>query len=130
MKHLKNSDMLLIVIVVLLVCSFAAKASASNEAKQRNVFAERGFIHILGPNPAIMAGDEDAIDGWMLESADIIKVKNTYYWYYHFRGKEERDNYVKGRGHPTGYRLAVATAPNPLGPWTKYENNPILDYGP
>ena len=123
------------IIFALFFCSLAVIANAENETGHRNVFAEKGFIHILGPNPAIMAGDKDAIDGWMLESADIIKVKNTYYWYYHFRGKEERDNYLKARKtgkreHPTGYRLAVATAPTPLGPWTKYENNPILDYGP
>ncbi len=131
MKDLKNSNMLLIAALVLSLCSFAATVNAASSAAQSNVFAEKGFIHILGPNPAIMAGDEDAIDGWMLESADIIKVKNTYYWYYHFRGKEERDNMQSGqRKHPTGYRLAVATAPSPLGPWTKYENNPILDYGP
>ena len=130
MKTLKNSNMLVIIVVIFPLFSFVAMTSAANTTIQKNVFAEKGFIHILGPNPAIMAGDKDAIDGWMLESADIIKVKNTYYWYYHFRGKEERDNYLNEMEHPTGYRLAVATAPTPLGPWTKYEDNPILDYGP
>ncbi|MFC1739809.1 hypothetical protein ACFL1G_12295, partial [Planctomycetota bacterium] len=135
MKRLKNSHMLVIVVVVFSLFSFVAMTSAVDTPIQENVFAEKGFIHILGPNPAIMTGDEDAWDGWNLESADIIKDKNTYYWYYHVRGMKERDNIQKGyktgkREHPRGYRLAVATAPTPLGPWTKYENNPILDYGP
>ncbi|MFC1739398.1 hypothetical protein ACFL1G_10165 [Planctomycetota bacterium] len=133
MKHFKNYHFL--VIAALLLCSFAAKAGALNEAKQRNVFAEKGFIHILGPNPAIITGDKDAWDGWNIESADIIKHRHTYYWYYHGRGIKERENIQKSyktgkREHPMGYRIGIATAPTPLGPWTKYENNPILDYGP
>ena len=89
---------------------------------QRNVFAERGFIHIMGPSPAIVPGGEKDWDGWILESSDVFKDHHTYYWYYHARGK--RDIY------PKGYRVGVATAPTPLGPWKKYEGNPILDYGP
>ena len=102
---------------------------------QRNIFAEKGFIEILGPNPAIKTGDENAWDGWNLEASHIFKDKNTYYWYYHARGTEERENILKEMKtgkieHPSGYRMGVATAPTPLGPWTKYEKNPILDYGP
>ena len=135
MKNFKNSRMLVIAIVALLLCSFATMANAKNVAPKRNVFAERGFIHILGPNPAIMTGDEKAWDGWNIESSDIIKDKNTYYWYYHGRSIVERDNIQKEyktgkKEHPSGYRLGIATAPTPLGPWTKYGKNPILDYGP
>ena len=51
-----------------------------------------------------------------------FKDEFTYYWYYHGRGDREL--------YPKGYRVGVATAPTPLGPWTRHEGNPILDYGP
>ena len=87
-----------------------------------NTFAEKGFTHIMGPSPAIVPAGGDAWDGWILECCDIFKDEDTYYWYYHGRGDKEH--------HPKGYRVGVATAPTPLGPWTRYEGNPILDYGP
>ena len=90
---------------------------------KRNIFAEKGFIHLLGPNPAIVPGGGKAWDGSVLEACDIFKEKNAYYWYYHAIGKDENL-------WPKGYRIGVATAPFPLGPWTKYEKNPILDHGP
>ena len=90
---------------------------------QRNIFTEKGFIHILGPNPALIPGDEKAWDGYVIESCDIFKDHHTYYWYYHAVGKD-KDLW------PEGYRIGVATAPSPLGPWTKYEKNPIMDLGP
>ena len=119
MKNFRISHLLVIVILALSLCSFAAMANAKNVAPKRNVFAEKGFIHILGPNPAIMTGDLGTWDEWNIESADIIKDKNTYYWYYHARSTIERDNIQKAyetgkREHPSGYRLGVATAPTPL----------------
>jgi len=89
---------------------------------QKNILAEKGFIHIMGPSPAIVPGEKHAWDGWILESCDILKDGDTYYWYYHARGDKKL--------YPKGYRIGVATAPTPLGPWTRYEGNPILDYGP
>jgi len=89
---------------------------------QKNVLAEKGFIHVMGPSPAIVPGEKDAWDGWIMECCDIFKDESTYYWYYHGRGDRKL--------YPKGYRVGVATAPTPLGPWTKYEGNPILDYGP
>jgi len=88
---------------------------------ERNVLAERGFVHVMGPSPAIVPGEKDAWDGWILESCDILRDEHTYYWYYHGRGDKKR--------YPKFYRVGVATAPTPLGPWTRYEGNPILDYG-
>ena len=89
----------------------------------KNVFAERGFIQILGPNPAIVTGDEKAWDGEVLEACDIFKDNHTYYWYYHAIGKDKKR-------WPKAYRIGVAMAPTPLGPWRKYEGNPVLDHGP
>lgn len=89
---------------------------------QKNVFADKGFIHVMGPSPAIVPAGGDAWDGWILESCDIIKDEEAYYWYYHARGD--------GKLHPKGYRVGVASAPSPLGPWTRHQANPIIDYGP
>lgn len=86
-----------------------------------NVFAEKGFIHVIGPSPAIVPAGGDAWDGRLIESCDIFKDEDTYHWYYHGLGDETY--------HQKGYRVGVATAPSPLGPWTRFEGNPILDYG-
>ncbi len=136
MTLFKSSYLTAIVTFAFLLCSLVPTANAEDTTEPKNIFAENGFAHILGPNPAITTGDEDAWDGWNIESADIIKHRHTYYWYFHGRGLKERENIQESlkrgtRGeHPMGYRIGVATAPTPLGPWTKYENNPILDYGP
>ena len=83
----------------------------------------RRFIHIPGPNPVIVMGDKGAWDEYYIESCDVFKDYETYYWYYHGMGED------KNRW-PEGYRIGVATASNPLRPWTKYDKNPILDHGP
>ena len=124
MKHLKNCQMLGIVIVALLVCSFATMADAKNVAPKKNIFAERPLIHVLGPSPAMVPSTEkSAVDSSILESADVLKDNDgTWYWYYHAQSQDKER-------WPNGYRLCVATSKNPLGPWKKYENNPVLDHG-
>lgn len=124
MKHLKSSRALLIIVGVLLVCSFASVESTKNLAPLKNIFAERPLVHILGPSPAISPStDESLVDSLMLESCDVLKDADTYYWYYHARSKDQKR-------WPRGYRICVATAPTPLGPWKKYDKNPVLDHGP
>ncbi|HUT46960.1 MAG TPA: hypothetical protein VMX36_11790 [Sedimentisphaerales bacterium] len=124
MKHFKNFRMWIIVIAALLLCSFATITNAKNVAPKKNIFAERPLIHVLGPSPAIVpSAEESAVDSRILESADVLKdTDGTWYWYYHARS---RDN----ERWPRGYRLCVATSKNPLGPWKKYEANPVLDQG-
>ena len=82
------------------------------------------FIQIPGPNPILVPGDESAWDGNVIEACNALKDGNTYYLYYHGTPKDEK------KWPRTGYRIGVATAPHPLGPWTKYEGNPIIDLGP
>lgn len=82
------------------------------------------FIQIPGPNPILVPGDGSAWDGLILEAAYVFKDGDTYYLYYHARPGDEE------KWPRTGYRLGVATAPRPLGPWTRYEGNPIVDLGP
>jgi len=96
---------------------------AQDPVQKRNVFAERPLVHILGPSPALSPStDFSAVDSRMLESCDIFKDQDTYYWYYHARSQDQER-------WPNAYRVCVATSPNILGPWKKYENNPILDQG-
>lgn len=78
----------------------------------------RDFVQIPGPNPIVTVGDEGAWDERCIESCDILKDQETYYLYYHGVPMSNRS-----------YRIGVATAPHPLGPWTKYSGNPILDLG-
>ena len=124
MKNFKNSRMLAIVIVALLLCSFATMANAKNVVPKKNIFAERPLIHVLGPSPAIVpSAEESAVDSSILESCDVLKDTNgTWYWYYHAQSRDKER-------WPRGYRLCVATSKNPLGPWKKYEGNPVLDQG-
>ncbi len=115
--------MLVVVLSALLLCLFAPVAGAKNVVPKENIFAERPLVHILGPSPAItITAERSAVDSMKLESADIFKDIDTYYWYYHAQSKDKER-------WPGGYRLCVATAKNPLGPWKKHEGNPILDVG-
>jgi len=85
---------------------------------------EMRFIQMPGPNPIITGSAAGAWDEHNLESCNVLKDGNTYYLYYH---AQPRDS---SRWPHLSYRIGVATAPHPLGPWTKYEKNPIIDSGP
>ena len=82
------------------------------------------FIQIPGPNPILAGSGPGAWDEHNLESCTVFKDGETYYLYYHAQPRD------KNRWPHLGYRIGVATASHPLGPWTKYEKNPILDSGP
>jgi len=94
------------------------------------------FIQIPGPNPILRpAEDPSAWDSSILECCNVFRdgmtgwsdnyTPETYYLYYHARTRRPE----KWGGRP-GYRLGVASAPHPLGPWTKYSGNPVIDLGP
>jgi len=94
------------------------------------------FIQIPGPNP-ILRPDEDpsAWDSSVLECCNVLRdgrsgwsdkrTPENYYLYYHATTRDPE----KWDGE-SGYRLGVASAPHPLGPWTKHEGNPVIDVGP
>ena len=52
----------------------------------------------------------------LVACAMITKEADTYYMFYTGAGKDWR------------CRIGLATAPHPLGPWTKYSNKPIIDH--
>ena len=80
------------------------------------LFKPGNFVHIVGPSPAIVTGEPGSWDNRVHESGDCFKDGDTYYWYYHAYSSWDK----------VSYQIGVATAKNPLGPWTKYEGNPIL----
>jgi len=122
MKQFKNFRVSTVVILALLPGLFVTIANAKNVAPKKNIFTEKPLTHILGPSPAISpSADRSAVDSKRLESADVFKdADGTWYWYYHAVSKDKER-------WPGGYRICVATAKNPLGPWKKYEGNPVLD---
>ncbi len=76
------------------------------------------FVQIPGPNPIITPGSAGAWDDGVVEAADAFEHLGKYYFYYHATGQGK------------GYRLGVASADHPLGPFTKHGDAPILDLGP
>ena len=94
------------------------------------------FIQIPGPNP-ILRPDEDlsAGDSSVMECCGVLRdgrsgwsnerSSEMYYLYYHAitRDPESWDG-------ESGYRLGVASASHPLGPWMKHKDNPVIDVGP
>jgi xylan 1,4-beta-xylosidase len=65
------------------------------------------------PKPCISAGklENGDWDGVSIEGAYCIKRNGQYYLFYSSWSR--------------GYEIGYATADHPLGPWTKYEQNPI-----
>ena len=113
---MKGKLLVLFVLLSLIFCGCAREQTLSAKGP---LLQEGNYVHIPGPNPAIICGQEGSWDDRTLESSDCFKDNDTYYWYYHaFDQPSLQECY---------YRLGVATAPTPLGPWTRYSGNPILE---
>ena len=91
--------------------------------------------HPLGPfrkykgNPVIPIGPEDSWEETHVACAIIIKEGlGKYYMWYCGKGRaaQKREN----RSSSNVWEIGLATASHPLGPWEKYEGNPIIkDFG-
>ena len=88
--------------------------------------------HPLGPwkkygkNPILEVGPKGSWDDRHVACAYIVKEHaDQYYMWYSAKGS--------GRDEELGrnvWEIGLATASNPLGPWKKYEKNPVLwDFG-
>ena len=86
-----------------------------NLAARMNAIENSRFTQIPGPSPILMPGKPGAWDDGMCEMCDILKDDGKYYLYYHATGQGQ------------SYRIGVAVANNPLGPFVKHGNAPILD---
>lgn len=98
---------------------------AAKESTARDAFLQkRPLLQISGPNPIIVRGRKGAWDEDVIEACDVLKDFETYYFYYHGVPKDQ------SKWGVLGYRIGLATAGHPLGPWVKYGDQPILDLGP
>ncbi|NQT24013.1 hypothetical protein HQ585_01525 [candidate division KSB1 bacterium] len=75
-----------------------------------------------GENPILVVGPEGSWDSKHVACAMIVRSEK----------ENEEIFYMWYSGCDTTYQweIGLATAPHPLGPWTKYEGNPVLeDFG-
>ncbi len=103
-------------------CAFA-QAPVVDQMQQNALLTARPFLHISGPNPIITRGAKGTWDENYTEAGDILKENTTYYFYYH---GAPVDHQIWG---PGVYRIGVASANHPLGPWTKIGDKPLVDVG-
>ena len=96
---------------------------ANSVDSRLSMLAGRKFIQIPGPNPILISGGEKEWDGNFIECCNVFKDGEMYYLYYHGYPKD-KDAFPRD-----GYRLGVAYASHPLGPWRKHDANPIIDLG-
>ena len=80
-----------------------------------NAIENTSFTQIPGPNPILVPGKPGSWDDGMCEMCDILKDNGKYYLYYH------------ATGAGMSYRIGVAVADHPLGPFVKHGDRPILD---
>lgn len=70
-------------------------------------------------NPMVNVGKDDDWDGVAIYNGSVVNVGDRWYMWYSGFGK-----------HPDQFGLiGLATASSPLGPWTKYPENPVLSHG-
>jgi hypothetical protein len=103
------------VLLLLSLLDLVLAGQVSQQEIQNAQLASTEFIQIPGPNP-ILVPSAAGWDSGVIEAADALKDHDTYYLYYH--------------GTENSYQVGVASADHPLGPWTKYDKNPILKVGP
>jgi hypothetical protein len=104
-------------VCVLLSVAQATESGSAEPTNDCGFLVPGQFLHITGPNPILVPGALGTWDDGVIEAADAFHDEQTFYLYYH------------GTGQGKGYRLGVATAPHPLGPFRKHSNGPILDLG-
>jgi hypothetical protein len=88
-----------------------------NPDMTRNALLAGPMLQIPGPNPILTPGEEGDWDDEIVEAGDAFNDHGTYYLYYHGNGGE-------------GYKIGVATASHPLGPFRKAGKAPVLNTGP
>ncbi|MFH1265859.1 MAG: hypothetical protein ABIK89_09025 [Planctomycetota bacterium] len=93
------------------------QAADTESAGGHALLAPGRFVQIPGPNPILVPGGSGAWDDGVVEAADALKDNGVYYLFYHATGAGK------------GYRLGVATASGPLGPFRKHGREPLLDLG-
>ncbi len=73
-------------------------------------------------NPVIsVSSDNSDFDSYRVDDAVLLKKIENFWLYY--KGRK----YADGKSGPLHTKMGVAFADKPVGPFTKYEKNPILD---
>jgi len=103
---------------VLLILFLHGCTGTQDQPESGTPFFTNGVKHTVGMNPALKTSpvDQKSWDDRALESGDCFKDGDTYYWYYH--AYSDWDD--------VSYQIGVAISKNPVGPWKKQEDNPIL----
>jgi len=112
-EFLSKFDIYLLMIINLMSCFLCDQIYPQTKLINR---LDSTYLHIPGPNPILKPGSDGEWDDQIIECSEILKDANIYFLYYH-------------AADGSNYRIGVATASNPLGPWKKFENNPIIDIG-
>jgi len=80
------------------------------------------FRRFLGGEPTLkISSMENSFDSYRIDDA-VLLVRDGKYWLY-YKGRSLQH----GPEGPGKTKMGVAFAESPGGPYTKYENNPILD---
>jgi hypothetical protein len=113
-RGFKSAALRLTLVLATLVIS-ANRSDAAEPAPNNDLLRAPAFVHIPGPNPIMVPSS-----GWdsdILEASDAFKDRDTYYLYYHAKGK-------------LGYQIGVATSKHPLGPFKRHGEKALLSVGP
>jgi len=124
MNSCKTLGLLLLGSLLLPGVCYSEDSFAPSSVRQQ-VIEQTRFIQIPGPNPIIKRGPKGAWDDGMLEASDAFRDVSTYYFYYHAIGSGNRKD-----GREIGYQIGVASSDNPLGPFKKHGDGPVLKVGP
>jgi len=115
-----NFSTICLFLLIFMMSNFINAQEFYIESTLRQMLVEQTeFIQIPGPNPILSPGPKGTWDDLVVEASDAFEDLGIYYFYYHAT-KRERGN----------YRLGVASSNNPLGPFLKHGDKPILDLGP
>ncbi|MFC1738869.1 hypothetical protein ACFL1G_07475 [Planctomycetota bacterium] len=119
-------------ISLLAVCAILWAVTISSTIYGKDRFADTAtrqmaielseFIQIPGANPILRPGPKGAWDDVVIEAADALEDLGTYYVYYHAISTLATGQFQ--------YQLGVASATNPMGPFKKHGDKPIVPVGP
>ena len=110
---MKVTLLMICIISILFLCSCT---KTQDKPEPGPLLKPGNFVHKVGSSPALKPGKIGSADDRVLESGDGFKEGDTYYWYYH----------SYSTWADAGYQIFVATSKNPLGPFKKYGDTPIV----
>jgi predicted GH43/DUF377 family glycosyl hydrolase len=77
-------------------------------------------------NPVLLETEQESWEDYYVACADVFKEDGVYYMLYNGVTLDEESDVEEAEL----CRVGIATADNPLGPWTKYAGNPVAYFEP